>query len=157
MTAAKGISWPVISWIAQATNTNIERVDYKPENIINGLTRIEENKESLWVSDSSASFPQWIELDLGNPSDFNTVHLTFDTDLSTGRPEESRQEVCVKSYEVSAFSDGDWVELAESEDNFQRHRVHRFKKVRASKLRLTIRATHGVESARVFEIRVYNE
>ncbi|MCP4312049.1 MAG: FAD-dependent oxidoreductase, partial [Bacteroidetes bacterium] len=86
VTAAKGISWPVISWIGQATNTNIGKVDYNPENIINGLTRLKENPESLWVSDSLASFPQWIELDLGNPSDFNTVHLTFDTDLSTGRP-----------------------------------------------------------------------
>ncbi len=134
-----------------------ETVDYKPENIINGWTRLEENKESLWVSDPSEPFPQWIELDLGKPSEFNTVHLTFDTDLSTGRPEKSRQEVCVKSYEVSAFSNGDWVELAESKDNFQRHRIHKFKKVRANKLRLEIRATHGVPSARVFEIRAYNE
>jgi len=155
--AAEGITWSVIRWIGQATNPVNEIVDYKPENIINGWTRLKENEESLWVSDPSEPFPQWIELDLGKPSEFNTVHLTFDTDLSTGHTEKFRQEVCVKSYEVSAFSNGEWVELAESKNNFQRHRVHKFKKVRASKLRLTIRATHGAPSARVFEIRTYNE
>ncbi len=155
--AVEGVSWPSISWIVQPTNPVRETVEYKAENIINGWTRLKENKESLWSSDPSEPFPQWIELDLGEPSEFNTVHLTFDTDLSTGQTQKSRQEVCVKSYEVSAFSNGDWVELAESKDNFQRHRIHKFKKVRANKLRLTIRATHGAPSARVFEIRAYNE
>lgn len=155
--AVKGISWPIISWIAQAANPVIEIVDYKPENIINGWTRLKESKESLWISDPSEPFPQWIELDLGKPSEFNTVHLTFDTDLSAGSPEKPCQEVCVKSYKVSAFSNGDWVEVAESKNNFQRHRIHKFKKVRANKLRLKIRATHGAPTARVFEIRAYNE
>jgi len=155
--AVEGILWPSVRWIVQAADPELESVDYKPENIINGWTRLKENKKSLWVSDPSAPFPQWIELDLGKPLEFNTVHLTFDTDLSTATPEKPRQEVCVKSYEVSAFSNGDWIELAESEDNFQRHRIHKFKRVSANKLRLLIRATHGVPSARVFEIRVYNE
>ena len=155
----KDISWPVISWTAQSENVQYPsgEIDYKPENIINGWTRLKENKECLWISDPSESFPQWIELDLGKPSEFNTVHLTFDTDLSTGSPDKSRQEVCVKSYKVSVFLNGDWVKVAESKDNFQRHRIHKFKKVRANKLRLEIRATHGAPSARVFEVRIYDE
>jgi hypothetical protein len=132
-------------------------VDYKPENIINGWTRLKEDNRSLWASDPSEPFPQWIELDLANPSEINTVHLTFDSDLSTHNQGKRYKEVCVKSYKVSAFSNGDWVELAESKDNFLRHRVHKFEKVRADKLRLEIRATHGAKSARVFEIRAYNE
>jgi hypothetical protein len=155
--AVKGISWPIISWIAETTNPVVEKVDYKPENIINGWTRFEENKKSFWVSDPSEPFPQWIELDLGKRTEFNTVHLTFDTDLSTGFPNKSLQDVCVKSYKLSAFSNGDWVELAESKNNFQRHRIHKFKKVRANRLRLEISATNGAPSARVFEIRIYNE
>jgi len=155
--AVEGVSWPSVSWIGQPTNPVIETPDYKPENIINGWTRLIENKESLWSSDPSEPFPQWIELDLGEPSEFNTVHLTFDTDLSTVRPDKSHHEVCVKSYEVSAFSNGEWIALAEIEDNIQRHRIHKFIRVSANKLRITIRATHGAPSARVFEIRVYNE
>ena len=155
--AAEGILWPSVSWIVQEANPVIEAVNYKPDNIINGWTRLKENKESLWVSDPLEPFPQWIELELGNASEINTVQLTFDTDPSTGRPEKSHQEVCVKSYEVSAFSNGDWVDLVQSENNFQRHRVHKFEKVRASKLRLTVRDTHGALSARVFEVRAYNE
>ena len=155
--AVEGILWPSVSWIVQETDPVTEPVDYKPENITNGWTRLKENEESLWVSDPSEPFPQWIELDLGEPKEFNTVHLTFDTDLSTVRPEISHHVVCLKSYEVSAFSNGEWIALAEIEDNIQRHRIHKFKKVSANKLRLEIRATHGAPSARVFEIRAYNE
>jgi len=155
--AVEGILWPSVSWIIQETNPDTELVDYKPENIINGWTRLKENEESLWVSDPSDSLPQWIELDFGEPTEFNTVHLTFDTDLSTARPDKSHQEVCVKSYTVSAFSNGNRVEVAESRNNFQRHRIHKFKRIRADKLRLEIIATHGAPSARVFEVRVYNE
>ncbi|MCK5461548.1 MAG: FAD-dependent oxidoreductase, partial [Bacteroidales bacterium] len=49
--AAEGILWPSVSWIVQETNPVIEPVNYKPDNIINGWTRLKENKESLWVSD----------------------------------------------------------------------------------------------------------
>jgi len=153
----EGILWPAIRWNVRPTSPEGEIVDYEPDNIINGWTRLKENNRSIWASDPSEPFPQWIELDLGKPSEINTVHLTFDTGLSGHNPEKRYKEDCVKSYVVSAFSNGNWVELAEIEDNFLRHRVHRFKKIRADKLRLEIRATHGAQSARVFEIRAYNE
>ena len=153
----KGILWPAINWMVQKADPVNEKVDHKPENIVNDRTRINENKESLWISDPLKPFPQWIELDLGKPKTFNTVHLTFDTDRSTGNPEKSRQGVCVKSYKVSAFSRRGWVEVAESKDNFQRHRIHKFDKINAGKLRLEITATRGAPSARLFEIRIYNE
>jgi len=153
----KGLSWPILRWFGEATNPVMEPADYKPENTINGLTRLKENSKSLWVSDASLSFPQWIELDLGKKAAFNSINLTFDTDLSSANPESLRQKVCVKSYKFSALIKGNWVELAEIENNFQRHRIHNFQKVRADKLRLTISDTHGSTSARVFEIRVYNE
>ena len=41
--------------------------------------------------------------------------------------------------------------------NFQRRRVHRFPTVTAVRLRLTITATNGDPSARVFGIRAYEE
>lgn len=153
----KGLSWPILRWFGEATNPVIEPADYMPENTINGSTRLKENSKSLWVSDPLLPFPQWMELDFGKRTAFNTIQLTFDTDLSSANPENIRQKVCVKSYKLSALIKGEWGDLAESENNFQRHRIHNFKKVRADKLRLTIRETNGAPSARVFEIRVYNE
>ena len=41
--------------------------------------------------------------------------------------------------------------------NFQRRRVHRFSPVTAKRFRLTVTATYGDPSARVFGIRLYDE
>jgi len=54
-------------------------------------------------------------------------------------------------------ADREWVRVIRERDNFQRHRVHSFTTQTATKLRLTVSATHGSMSASLFEIRVYHE
>jgi len=142
---------------AIATTPVIRDAIYEPENVVNGWTRLKENPASLWASDSAAAFPQWLELDFGNAIEFNTVYLTFDTDLSTQITGAAYPKECVKDYELSFWKDGEWIPLAAITGNYQRHRIHRFDTVTAQKLRLTIHATHGSPSARVYEIRAYNE
>jgi len=127
------------------------------DNVINGWTRLKENKASLWASDSLKTFPQWIELDFKKPTKLNTVHITFDTSLESRTQDKQFLEVCVKDYELSVLSGGKWVKVAEKKNNFQRHCIHNFKTIKASKLRLTVKATNGAASARVYEIRAYNE
>jgi hypothetical protein len=63
----------------------------------------------------------------------------------------------VRDYELSYHDGANWTVLATETNNFQRRRVHRFAPVAATKLRLTIQATNGHPSARVFEIRAYDE
>ena len=58
---------------------------------------------------------------------------------------------------MEAFDGKAWKEVAAVKDNFLRHRVHNFPKQAASKVRLTVDATNGDSSARVFEIRAYCE
>jgi hypothetical protein len=53
--------------------------------------------------------------------------------------------------------DDKWVPVVREQGNFQRHRVHSFATQTATKLRLTVSATHGAKSASLFEIRVYGE
>ncbi len=130
---------------------------FKPQNVINGWTRLAQNASSMWRSDPAQPLPQWIELDFEHPVELNTVQLTFVTDPDGQRPTLPFSETCVKDYELSVFSDGEWETVLRERDNFQRHRVHRFKKQNAVKLRLTVSATHGAPSAGVFEIRAYNE
>ena len=103
--------------------------------------------------------PQWIELDFPAPTRFNAVHVTFDTNMNPRHKDITAQFVpqCVRDYELAVSEGDDWRVLARETENFQRHRVHRFDPVVASKLRLTVRATNGARSARVFEIRVYHE
>ena len=142
---------------ALITDPVIKIAEYKPENIINGFKRMKENNSSMWASDPMQKLPQWIELDFDKQVELNTVFLTFDTDLSGAEKFKPWPKDCVKNYEISIFFKGKWIKMNETKNNFQRFRKHRFKTVKASKLRLTVKSTSGARSAQVFEIRAYNE
>jgi len=129
--------------------------DYFPESVIDGVARIVGSEKHCWVSEQEKPFPQWIELDFKKPVKLSSVRLTFDTELNVRFPAPPVPRECVKDYKLSVLKDGKWVEVADVKDNFMRHCVHEFKTVAASKVRLTVEATHGDPSARVFEIRVY--
>lgn len=131
--------------------------NFKPANVTNGWTRLTENRASMWRSDPKQSLPQWVELDFGKPTEFNTVQLTFVTYPNGQRPKLPFSPACVKNYDLEAWVDGKWVTVARVRDNFQRHRVHSFITQAATKLRLMVSATHGDKSASLFELRVYKE
>ena len=131
--------------------------DHRPENVIDGISRIVGKESHLWASDPQQALPQWIELDFGKAVELNSVRLTFDTDLNTKFPDKPVVTRCVKDYRVEAFDGTVWKEVAAAKDNFLRHRVHGFPTQSATKLRLTVDATNGDPTARVFEIRAYCE
>lgn len=131
--------------------------DHQPANVIDGVSRIVGKESHLWASDPHQALPQWIELDFGKAVELNSLRLTFDTDLNTKFPVKPVVPQCVKDYRVEAYDGAAWREVAKEKDNFLRHRVHGFKTLSASKLRLTVDATNGDPSARVFEIRAYRE
>ena len=154
----QGVTYQAGEFHAIATTPTISHgMLYEPHNVINGWTRLKENPASAWASDPGAGFPQWLELDFGEAIELNTVHLTFDTDLYDPIDFTRFPEECVKDYTLSVWQDGAWVPLAEETGNFQRHRIHTFDPVTARKVRLTVHGTHGSPSARVFEVRAYNE
>jgi len=131
--------------------------DHRPENVIDGVARIVGTNSHLWASDPRQPLPQWIELAFPNRVALNTVHLTFDTDMHPRAPVGPVVEQCVRDYRLACFDGKDWKDVAVVKSNFLRHRIHRFPAVTASKLRLTLEATNGDKSARVFEIRAYRE
>ncbi len=131
--------------------------DCKPENVIDGVSRIVGRESHLWASDPKQALPQWIELDFGKTVEMNSVRLTFDTDLNTKFPVKPVVPQCVRDYRIEAFDGQAWQEVAAVKDNFLRHRVHLFPARTASKVRLTVDATNGDPAARVFEIRAYRE
>jgi len=63
----------------------------------------------------------------------------------------------VRDYELALRDGPKWKTVGEVRGNFQRRRVHRFADVATSAVRLTVHATNGDRSARVFEIRAYRE
>lgn len=152
--------WTVVDgqYYAFSTDPPLEYpMDHRPENVINGIARIVDRQTNLWVSDPAQPMPQWIELEFPKPVTINTVYLTFDTDLNVAHPTRPFVPQTVSEYSLAWFDGRGWTTLVSEKENFQRRRVHRFAPVQASKLRLTVESTNGDPSARVFEIRAYDE
>lgn len=131
---------------------------YGGENVVNGIARPERGPH-LWISDPSEPLPQYLELDFGDLVRFNTVHLKFDTNLDCrGLELKGPVSLCVRDYALRYdLGDGMWRELHRETGNYHRHRIHRFQTVTARRLRLEVLGTNGAPSARVYEVRVYEE
>jgi len=130
---------------------------FRPENAVNGWARIIDEEVNMWASDPRQPLPQWLEVELKSPVSMTAVYLTFDTDLNPSHHTVPLPRQCVRDYELSCEVGGQWRTLAGVKGNFQRRRVHRFDQVRTSRLRLTVHATNGDKSARLYEIRAYDE
>jgi hypothetical protein len=64
----------------------------------------------------------------------------------------------VKDYRIEIQDrTGGWNPVLTVRDNFLRHRVHVFPAVSTSRMRVVIESTNGDASARIFEIRAYND
>jgi len=131
--------------------------DYAPEFAVNGVSRVVGSARNQWASDPAKPMPQWLELAWGEPATLNTVYLTFDTDMNERSHTAPLPPECVRDYELSVHDGKEWRTVAAAKGNYQRRRVHRFDPIAATKLRLTVHATNGDKSARVFEIRAYSE
>lgn len=129
----------------------------RPENVIDGVSRIVGRELHVWASDPRQALPQWLELDFGRTAEMNEVRLTFDTDLNTRFPTRPVVPQCVKDYRVEIFNGQAWKPVATVKDNFLRHRIHRFAPQPVSKLRVIVEATNGSPCARIFEVRAYRE
>jgi hypothetical protein len=102
--------------------------------------------------------PQWISLDFAAPVLCNTIQCTFDTELDKDlRLSGLVPKECVKDYRLECKVDGQWQTVAVETGNYMRQRQHRIPSTKAEAVRLTVLATNGDPSARLFEIRVYNE
>ncbi len=135
-----------------------ERASCEAVNVINGIARPTLDGETNgWESAPGQAFPQWIELLLANPVKVGVVQCVFDTDLTVAFRKESGfyPKVCVRDYDLECYVNGAWKRVVEERGNFQRFRRHAFEAVMTDKVRLVVRSTHGAETARVFEIRLY--
>ncbi len=138
-------------------NTDPVSYPFGAKNVISGVARPDKDT-NIWISDPSEDMPQSITLSWDSDVEFDTVHLKFDTDLSHciwSYPAPIK--ACVCDYSVEAFHDGHWKCLTEVRDNYQRHNIIKTGKTIASGLRINVLRTHGDTSARIYEIRVYDE
>ena len=127
---------------------------FPPGKVVDGVARPEDGDFHQWASDPSEPLPQWVELDFGREVRVGAVYITFDTNLDRLVDFGPAPE-CVRDYTISVWRDGRWVPVVREKGNYHRRRVHRFGPLTTTKLRLTVEATNGDPSARVYEIRCY--
>jgi hypothetical protein len=134
-----------------------DRDKYPAYFVNNGAIRLTDEAMNMWASDPELPMPQWIELTWEDPVTFNALYLTFDTDLNYRWHDVPRVPQCVRDYEIIAHVDDRWRVVASAEQNFRRRRIHRFREVTTRRLRVNVDATNDDASARIYEIRVYQE
>lgn len=123
------------------------------ENVINGLTRAG-RQPNMWLSDPDRPLPQSLTLTFDMPRTVSAVEFLFDTNLHHA-PTTGAARECVRDYRLCACVAEQWETVLEIRDNYFRRRCHHFPPVHASALRLTVTATQGDPSARVYEVRVF--
>ncbi len=147
-------------WRSLAVDVLPESRPYGPEQVLTGLDRPAATTNA-WVSDPAQPLPQWIELELPDPPQvIDTVQLLFDTQLNRINyvtPGLFRAPECVRDYTLTAEVAGEWLELASVTGNYHRRREHGFPPMAPSRLRLTVTATNGDASARVYAVRLYRD
>jgi hypothetical protein len=151
--------WRQHRGVALATRLSPRPHPYGAAGVNNGAAW-PEDLPNLWIADPAQPLPQSVAVDFGRDVAFDTVHVSFDTqlDLTTGkRTEFWKAPECVRDWRLHALTGDGWCQVFEELGNYRRKRVARFGAVTASALRLEVTATNGDASARVFEIRVYNE
>jgi hypothetical protein len=121
------------------------------------------------MSDPAAGLPAWLELRWPESVALREVQLIFDTGLHRfltlspadgytarmhwGRP----QPETVRDYRLEIETAAGWQPVHTERGNYQRRRVHTLDAPRqSSALRVVVEATHGLDHARVCEVRVYS-
>lgn len=134
-------------------------------NVINGVSRGVNDDSNCWISESLAQH-QSISLALKEAAPVREVRLTFDTDLSheiqptliknvkKRQPKYLPVEL-VKDYRVELMADGNVVAAQQVSENGQRLNVLHFENIICDTVKVTVQQTHGCDSARIFEIRIY--
>ncbi len=136
--------------------------------VLSGVTRELNPVWGPWADPTpnhwrSTTLPAWLGLELPEPAVIAQIHLTFDSGLQreliltpsdsiTAKSIRGAQPEVVRDYNIYL----DETLALSVRGNYLRKRVHNLESpASARRVRIEILATHGVESARIFEVRLY--
>ena len=137
----------------------------EPERVASGVSRNEDGRWEYWESEALGEAAT-LRLSLAAPSPVREVRLTFDTDLSheimpsitrlvRERQVKGLPHELVKDYVVTLKRGGKTVEERLVRGNGQRLNVLSFAGTLCDEVEIRVDATYGLDSARIFEVRVY--
>ena len=146
-------------WHSLALRVSPESRPFGAGQVLTGHAR-SGSSANLWISDPAEALPQWLEVRLPEATLLDTIALVFDTNLCRTNmmtPGLCRAPECGRDYTVEAQVGGCWQELARVADNYHRRREHGFDAIEATGVRVTVTATNGDRSARIYAIRLYHD
>ena len=134
--------------------------------VINGVARTVGDAANCWESAPLGEGGETLTLKLAKASPIREVRLTFDTDLSheimpsitrivRERQVKGLPRELVKDYAVSVWSGGEKVWEKRVENNGQRLNILRTEGAAGDEVRVTVLGTHGLDRARIYEVRIY--
>lgn len=137
------------------------------ENVINGTARVVDENQNCWQSGPLSEGEQTLTLNWDAPQSVRQVRLTFDPDLARDIvPTIMNNELklqckglppqLVRDYTVCLLRGGKRVWSMSVRDNGQRLNILDLPEAaEADELKIAVHATHGLDSARIFEVRIY--
>ena len=148
---------------AKVTATSF-KAGCEPENVINGVARRVGKNENAWESADLQNAV--LTLALAEAAEVKQIRITFDPNLtkeimpSMTRNVRDRQvkgmpHELVKDYKVEALLGGEVVWSKDVAENYQRLNIHELDAVKCDTIRITALSTHGIDSARIYEVRAY--
>lgn len=144
-----------------------EKSDCKARYVINGITRAEGDQSNCWESLPLNGVPQSIQLNWDNPHSISEIRITFDPELTTeimptiissirDRQPEGVPPQLVRDYRTELLLKDIPVWTATVTNNAQRLNILTIPQgIHADTLRISVDATNGIDTARIFEIRAY--
>ena len=135
-----------------------------PENVFYGVARRVGKYENAWESADLQNAV--LTLALAEAAEVKQIRITFDPNLtkeimpSMTRNVRDRQvkgmpHELVKDYKVEALLGGEVVWSKDVAENYQRLNIHELDAVKCDTIRITALSTHGIDSARIYEVRAY--
>lgn len=146
-------------------NVSSYQVGFEPKNVVNGISRAEENQSNAWHSNGIGEQGEWIEFSFEKEQEISRVQLTFDSGfgkaikitLSDNRRKQQSKflpEELVKDFSVFLIKDGQIVAKKVIKENAQRLCRVDFEKTLCDSVKIVCKATHGCKDIRVFEVRI---
>lgn len=154
-------------WGIRSVTCSSEKVEGLCVNVTNGVSRRVGTESNCWISGEMKGNGEWISVALPSEARIREIHIKFDPNLTKpimptlsemhrqmqveGMPHE-----LARDYKIEMFCREQCLWQETVRDNYQRFRIHQLPEgIVGDCVRVTVTATHGDASARIFEIRAY--
>ncbi|CAM3339551.1 FAD-dependent oxidoreductase [Paenibacillus lupini] len=159
---------PVIEWsmkrlVRQPFCFAVETSAYSAAKVVDGYVR-PFGGPHLWVSEPLVEGrEEWVEVSLPRTADVQDIHITFNDDVNEDLINLHHHETpfliipeLVMSYELQAYTNGDWITVASDCHNRTRKKIHTLENaVKTDRIRIVVKETNGGNRAEVVEVRIY--